>query len=70
MTTAAVSVTDSKGVRRLRIDRPPSKLPARLAQLSPMMHENYSRSGVRDTIVRYLDKLGEQAGRHSGANAA
>lgn len=55
--------------RRARQVLTPSELPARLAQLSPMMHENYTRPGVRETIARYLDKLGERAGRHSGANA-
>ena len=41
------------GRRALRIDRPP-QVHERLARLAPLMHENFNRPGVRETIARYF----------------
>ncbi len=41
------------GRRALRISEP-SGVGARIARLAPLMHENFARPGVRETIVRYL----------------
>jgi len=41
------------GRRALRIDRP-SQVQQRLARLAPLMHENFNRPGVRETIARYF----------------
>lgn len=43
------------GRRALRITRP-SDLQARIEALAPLMHENFHRPGVRQTIGRYLKK--------------
>lgn len=41
------------GRRALRTDRP-SQVQHRLARLAPLMHENFNRPGVRETIARYF----------------
>lgn len=41
------------GRRALRTDRP-SQVLHRLARLVPLMHENFDRPGVRETIARYF----------------
>lgn len=41
------------GRRALRTDRPP-QVHERLSRLAPLMHENFSRPGVRETIARYF----------------
>jgi enoyl-CoA hydratase len=41
------------GRRALRTDRP-SQVQQRLARLAPLMHENFNRPGVRETIARYF----------------
>lgn len=47
--------------RRARTALCPSRLPERMARLAPLMHENYGRLGVRETIARYLAGLGAPA---------
>lgn len=44
----------SIGHRALRAARPLSAVRERLARLAPLMHENFNRPGVRETIARYL----------------
>lgn len=44
--------------RRARQVLKPSDLPARMDRLAPLMHENFHRPGVRETIARYLGGLG------------
>lgn len=39
-----------------------SNLPERLARIAPLMHENFSRPGVRDSIIRHLAGLGAARG--------
>lgn len=41
------------GRRALRATRP-SQVRERIARLAPLMHENFSRPGVRETIARYF----------------
>lgn len=41
------------GLRALRTT-PPSKVGERIARLAPLMHENFNRPGVRETIARYF----------------
>lgn len=41
------------GRRALRISQP-SGVDARIARLAPLMHENFARPGVRETIARYF----------------
>jgi enoyl-CoA hydratase len=41
------------GRRALRATRP-SQVGERIARLAPLMHENFSRPGVRETIARYF----------------
>lgn len=41
------------GRRALRTTRP-SQVGERIARLAPLMHENFSRPGVRETIARYF----------------
>lgn len=40
--------------RKAKAAREGSNVQARLARLAPLMHENFSRPGVRETIARYL----------------
>jgi hypothetical protein len=40
--------------RKARASREASDVRARIARLAPLMHENFSRPGVRETIARYL----------------
>lgn len=40
--------------RRARTGRKGPDVETRIARLAPLMHENFSRPGVRDTIARYL----------------
>lgn len=40
--------------RKARASREGSDVRARIARLAPLMHENFSRPGVRETIARYL----------------
>jgi hypothetical protein len=41
------------GRRALRSSQP-SGVGARIARLAPLMHENFARPGVRETIARYF----------------
>jgi enoyl-CoA hydratase/carnithine racemase len=40
--------------RRARSGDKAAEVTARIARLAPLMHENFNRPGVRDTIARYL----------------
>ncbi|MGX9391517.1 enoyl-CoA hydratase/isomerase family protein [Nitrobacteraceae bacterium UC4446_H13] len=40
--------------RRAKARREGSDVQARIARLAPLMHENFNRPGVRETIARYL----------------
>ena len=40
--------------RRAKAVRAGSDVQARIARLAPLMHENFNRPGVRETIARYL----------------
>lgn len=40
--------------RKAKAAREGSNVQARLARFAPLMHENFSRPGVRETIARYL----------------